>query len=586
MVAFSGASLAIAEEVDVVDTRILIDVSGSMKKNDPANLRRPALRLLVGLLPEEARAGVWTFGQYVNMQVPLGKVDKAWKIRARQGAAKIHSRGLFTNIEDVLNRSIADWQGTTEKYRRHLILLTDGMVDISKNAQENADSRQRILDHILPQLKSYGAKVHTIALSERADHALMKTLSDETGGWYEQVNDASQLQRIFLRLFEKVGRPDSVPLKENRFSIDDSISEMTLLVFRGDGARPTRVTSPSGKTFGATDAPENVSWHRDEGYDLLTIGNPERGEWQIQAALDPDNRVMVVTDLKLHTTELPNKLALGEQIPLEAYFTERGEKITDPGFLDVVNLQVEQSDEDGPGEPRPLFDDGKQGDATAGDGSYTIIVGDQAKAGRVELLFDVEGKTFRREQRQSFTIVPSYRVEVIEGDGSDDSSVQVTVIPDLELLDPASISLQGNLHSDRNELQPVMLLPAGGGGGWESVIDRKLLSGSWSLDLHLSAKTVSGNQLEIDLEPLAITGLAPPPPSETMTAPAPKPEQASTDDGVEQDWLLLGGLFAAGNLLLLLIAGTAFWLVRRRGAQDQIHLLDDEEAMDAKGAAG
>jgi len=59
---------------DTADVRVLIDISGSMKKNDPNNLRRPALRLLVGLLPEDSRAGVWTFGQYVNMQVPLGKV--------------------------------------------------------------------------------------------------------------------------------------------------------------------------------------------------------------------------------------------------------------------------------------------------------------------------------------------------------------------------------------------------------------------------------------------------------------------------------------------------------------------------------
>ncbi|RLA17269.1 MAG: hypothetical protein DRQ56_09430, partial [Gammaproteobacteria bacterium] len=34
-----------------VDVRVLIDVSGSMKQNDPRNLRIPALKLLVNLLP-------------------------------------------------------------------------------------------------------------------------------------------------------------------------------------------------------------------------------------------------------------------------------------------------------------------------------------------------------------------------------------------------------------------------------------------------------------------------------------------------------------------------------------------------------
>ena len=578
----AGAPLAAVDVVEVADTRILIDVSGSMKNNDPANLRRPALRLLVGLLPDDARAGVWTFGQYVNMQVPLGKVDDAWKIRARQGAGKIHSRGLFTNIEEVLKRSIADWQGATTKYRRHLILLTDGMVDISKSADENAESRQRILDQILPQLKEYDARVHTIALSERADHELMKTLSDETGGWYEQVDDASQLQRIFLRLFEKVGRPDSVPLKENRFTIDSSISETTLLVFRDNAAPPTRVTTPSGKTFGAIDAPENVNWHRDEGYDLLTISGPETGEWQIQASLDPDNRVMVVTDLKLHSTELPNKLALGEQLPLVVHFSDSGKKITAPDFLEVLDIQVEQNDTEGPGEPRPLFDDGRQGDAAAGDGDFTMLVGDRDRAGRVELLLDVEGKTFRREQRQSFTVVPSYRVEVTANSERGESALLVKVFPDMELLDPASISIQGNMSSERDGSQPVMMLPVTGGSGWESVIDRKTLSGSWKLALHLSARTLAGNQLEIDLEPVVIDGLA----AEPLADPPPELEEAQTSEGTEPDWIMLASLFGAGNLLLLSIAGVAFWLVRRGSAKDQIQLLGDEDAVDAEGAAG
>ena len=45
------------------DVRVLIDISGSMKKNDPNNLRIPAVNLLTEIIPDGARAGVWTFGQ-------------------------------------------------------------------------------------------------------------------------------------------------------------------------------------------------------------------------------------------------------------------------------------------------------------------------------------------------------------------------------------------------------------------------------------------------------------------------------------------------------------------------------------------
>ena len=43
------------------EIRILIDTSGSMKDNDPENLRAAALRLMAKLLPKQSTAGVWMF---------------------------------------------------------------------------------------------------------------------------------------------------------------------------------------------------------------------------------------------------------------------------------------------------------------------------------------------------------------------------------------------------------------------------------------------------------------------------------------------------------------------------------------------
>ncbi len=61
------------------DVRIVIDVSGSMVDSDPQNLRVPALRMLNGMIPTGARAGVWTFGRYANMEVKWGPVNDQWR---------------------------------------------------------------------------------------------------------------------------------------------------------------------------------------------------------------------------------------------------------------------------------------------------------------------------------------------------------------------------------------------------------------------------------------------------------------------------------------------------------------------------
>jgi uncharacterized protein (TIGR03503 family) len=575
------AAPAAAEKADA---RVLIDISGSMKQNDPQNLRRPALRMLVGLLPEDARAGVWTFGQYVNMLIPLGQIDTAWKDKARAEADQIASPGQFTNIEDVIKRSIADWEGPPGPYQRHLILLTDGVVDISKNPKLNVASRQRILEQLLPQLQAHAAQVHTIALSARADHELMQTLSRETGGWYEQVGDAEQLQRVFLRIFEKVGRPDTVPLKDNKFLVDSSIQEVTLLVFRKEGAEPTRIFTPSGAQFDAKSAPSNVSWHRDIGYDLLTVSHPETGEWRIQAAMDPDNRVIVVTDLKMRSSQLPSRFVLGEVLPVTVSFTNQGKQIIRQDFLDVVNLQSGHTDSNGGGEPRPIFDDGQDGDETAGDGKFTLQVGQGLAAGQVELVILAQGKTFQREQRQTFELADPVRLQVEAGQAG--AELRVRVQPDGELLDLETLEFKANLVSQSGEEQPVMLLPGVEAGVQEARIATQELQGDWSLSVSVSGKTQAGSELDLTLDPVAVQGTAPPPtaPVEPVVEPPAEQEAPVSRTAVAHEpkpqaeaFTFQVAVFGVVNLVLIILVGLAVWMVRRGKKEAEFQLVEDDD---------
>lgn len=575
-----SSAVAAPQEIDSPDVRVLIDVSGSMKKNDPRNLRRPALRLLVGLLPEDSRAGVWTFGQYVNMQVPLGKVDTAWKARARKGASEIHSRGLFTNVEEALKRSTADWKGASEKYQRHLILLTDGMMDISKDAKKNTESRNRVLQKLLPVISGHDAKIHTIALSENADHELMRAMAAESGGWYEQVDDAEQLQRIFLRMFEKVGCPDTLPLKENQFLVDDSVEEVTLLVFRDEDANPTTIVDPEGASFNSESAPNTVNWHRDEGYDLLTITKPKIGTWKIQAAVDPDNRVMVVTNLKMNTTDLPNRLVQGETVPMEIQFTDKGKTITEGEFLSVLDLKGEHIDAEGVGEPRPVFDDGKDADETAVDGIFTLSVGEGMASGKVEVIVTAEGKTFQRERRQFVELTAPLSLESTDQEQVGKPGVLVKVIPMAEVMDMESVSVSGMLISAEGQERPVMLLPGMDGVSLETWVDRTSLEGNWSLKVNFSGMTQSGNALELALRPVEIEGVAPPPPPEPEPEPEPAPEpepEEPVEEGMDV-WALTGWVFGSVNLVLIIGGGIAFWLMRRAKARNQVKLVDDKTA--------
>jgi uncharacterized protein (TIGR03503 family) len=578
------ASLSQAQE-ERADVRILIDVSGSMKQNDPKNLRRPALRLLVGLLPSKTRAGVWTFGRYVNMQIPLGQVDSAWKAKARKSSASIGSPGQFTNIEDALKRATEDWEALAAGYRRSVILLTDGMVDISKDSRKNRASRERILQSILPRLKSRGATVHTIALSKNADHELMRELAEETGGWHEQAENADQLQKVFLRIFEKVGKPDAVPLKDNKFSIDESITEATVLVFHKADAQPTEVVPPTGKVFGAEHKPANVEWHRDQGYDMLTIADPAPGEWKIRAEVDPENRVMVVTDLKMRTAELPNRLMLGQILPFEVSFTDHGKLITKRTFLQVVEVAARHYDASGEQEPKPLLDDGGDEDETAGDGRFSMqFGGDTLNSGRGELVIDAKGRTFVREKRMTFEVVPPVTLHLIPDESG--KQLMLEAQADVELIDPASLQAKIWLENDAGEREAIRL--DSGAGGYSGVIDLRAFSGPRRVIIEAEARALAGDPLSFFDTPAEVEGLGappPPPPPEPVATPEPPvepalppaPEPAPEPLAEESGWMGTAIWFSVINLLLLAGGGALFWWLRRRRQRNRVQLVDEDE---------
>ena len=166
------APLGVAEEApaelampETPDVRIIVDISGSMRANDPDNLRRPAVRLLARMLPEGSTAGLWTFGQYVNMLVPHGKVTDDWRATAIERSEAINSVALRTNLGKALEVASDPYLSGGSLANTHFILLTDGKVDISNDAGVNQAEETRILKSLVTDLAAQGATVHPVALS-------------------------------------------------------------------------------------------------------------------------------------------------------------------------------------------------------------------------------------------------------------------------------------------------------------------------------------------------------------------------------------------------------------------------------------
>ncbi len=576
------------------DIRIVIDVSGSMVKTDPHNLRVPALRLMTGLIPGGARAGVWTFGRYVNMEVKWGVVNDRWRKLAREGAKKINSRGQFTNIEGAIKRATSGWEKPSPGSRRSLILLTDGKVDISKKAAKNAASRQRILQQTIPRLVKRGIKVYTIALSDRTDETLLKQLALKTAGSFEIAHNAKQLQRIFLRMFERAAKPDSVPLKGNKFTIDKSIREMTLLVFR-KGKKETSLIEPGGTRHRFKAHGDKVQWRFEQGYDLITVKKPHSGVWTLDAEIDPDNRVMIVTDLKLKVNEIPPYLAPDQSINIHLELHNKNKKISKHSFLKFVDFSVTHQLED---KTEKLPMNLKKSREIKDKGIYLQQIKAPLREGRHEILVQADARTFNRSKRFSVEVQWPIRVKIEKS--RQPGVYQLTIEAREEYIKAESLRLAVKLKKPDGVSDSIKM--KADGNIWRAEIRADKADGLHQVMISMQAKTTEGAVVQHDLQPYPVIGVkaevkaspkasvdkkSPEKPLQkdaepaSVEAAAPIIEQPQASK--ESDWMMTTIIIVAANLLLFgLIVGVWIFLRKRRSIDVLDSLYEeDEPAKDA-----
>ena len=375
------------------DLRLLIDISGSMKESDPDNLRAPALELIVRLLPEGSRAGVWTFGETVENLVPHGLVDESWRQQAAAAVSAIDNDGQRTNIPAALAAATYDLSSMDPRFRSSIVLLTDGKVDVSESPMANAAAARKVLETTAPGLGETGIRVHTIALSDDADWGFLRSLARATGGFAEKAASAEALTGVYLQALEMVAPTARVPVTGSSFNIDESVREFTALVFLPAPEGRVRLVSPDGERLRPRDTVTGVSWLTGPSFALVTVSEPQRGSWQIEAPENVSTRVTVISNLELEVDPLPNSLPADRTSVLGVRLRQRGEVIASPELLSVLGLTVDISGVDG---PLTRIDVSRDYPAPA-DGEYRVAIPPFDLPGRYTLTVRVDTGTLQRE---------------------------------------------------------------------------------------------------------------------------------------------------------------------------------------------
>ncbi|PIE43051.1 MAG: hypothetical protein CSA50_07125 [Gammaproteobacteria bacterium] len=600
-----AASNAIYAADEPKDVRVLIDISGSMKKNDPNNLRIPAVNLLTELIPDGNKAGVWTFGQYVNMLVKHDVVDDRWRKMAKQKANQINSVALFTNIGSALEKAADNLFNSNVSKDVHFILLTDGMVDIDRDPAKNYAERERILSDIVRKFKNAGAVIHTIALSKNADSSFLNKLSVHTNGASERAESASDLTRIFARTFDQAVPAEQVPIEGNRFDIDSSVEELTALIFRQPGSREASLIEPSRQRYNLNNKPDYVRWYQDAGYDWITVKRPFEGTWIIDADLLPDSRVTVVSHLQLKVQKLPVNFFAGDMLDLVVSLEEKGETITAAEFLKVIDVDLKIRREDGKSGTKRLSDPNNP----PVNGIYQDKVSKLSTVGQYEVNVLVDGKTFKRKNRQIVNLRSPLDVELsVAPEADQPAAYNLVVSPLSEDIDLSRTRVAARITAPNGTSKIEMLPLSKRGDKWQMKITPKKGDGAYRVDLKVQTVNTQGNSFKfaprsfdavfpIDSSAGGIVSIPEPetepeksvtegPPSEpepVIAAPtevpenleqdAPLPESESGDDAM---LFILGGVAA----VLAVLGAAVFWFIKRKkkSGQDSADSGDREDA--------
>lgn len=575
------------------DVRVLIDVSGSMKQNDPNNLRRPALELLLNLFPAEAEAGVWTFGQSVAVLAPHRPVTAGWRDQAGKRLGQITSSSLYTNIPEALLRATDDLGENDGRRRVSVILLTDGMVDVSKSPEQNAAARSHLLDDILPRLRETGVIVHTVALSNAADRELMERLAGDTRGLFAVAETADDLRRVFLQAFDAAAPAEQVPLAGNHFLVDSSIDELTALVFH-TGGKPLVLASPDQRRHSFARHGDDLRWFQGRGFDLITVKKPFEGEWTVVADLEQGSRVTILSNLSLAVSRLPDGLFVDAETPgVTAALKQQGAVATEAELLRLVTFSASVKRQQDGREWRVALGS----EPVPADGYYRAELPMLKEAGTYDIAIDADGKTFQRSQRQTVAVRLPFETRV-DANEAIPAGHTVALLARNPAIDAAASAVTARIRGGDGKNREEKLSPVAE-REWRLTLEPQ--ENRLEVTFEVAGQYQGGDKFTYRSETLAIdrdgTQVVAPasPPAAVPAQPEPIAAQprsiepapaavapaaagnAGNNEGSGNKWLLYTGL-GLGNLLILGLGVFAFRLIMGGSRSEVLEAADEEEA--------
>ena len=187
----------------------VIDVSGSMRKENRLELVKKALTLLIDQLRPTDKVGIVVYGSRGRLVLPHTGIEQRSEILA---AINSLVPGGSTNAEEGLRIGYdLAWRNASVNHINRVILCSDGVANVGNTGP----------DAILKEIRTYvdkGITLSTVGFGMgNYNDVLMERLADTGNGSYAYVDTLSEAKRIFV---EKLTGTLQVIAKDAKIQVD------------------------------------------------------------------------------------------------------------------------------------------------------------------------------------------------------------------------------------------------------------------------------------------------------------------------------------------------------------------------------
>ncbi|MDE0466843.1 MAG: VWA domain-containing protein [Candidatus Poribacteria bacterium] len=407
------------ESTSLADIALIIDSSGSMRNEDPKNLRKDAARDFIDLAGPTVQIAIIDLASRTETSTlaPLTFADEIGKIQLKNAVDRINSDG-GNDIATALRQGFNELAASNSSAKKAAVLLTDG--------KDNSNTHQVVLDYA-----ARGWSVYTIGLGGGVDRENLENIAAATPkGEYSSV-ELTNLQSVYNKILAKTtgqstlasyaGYINNGQQITRKVLIDNTVDQANISCNWQGSTIELMLIDPDGTRITPRDAAANprIIYRPTDTSASYTLENPKPGEWQMQATgtdipsggesfyLD----VSATSDFSTNLLSLDSSYTVGDTILIGI----RVEEKTGDTFTTVSGAMTAAKivRPDGRVDTLNLYDDGSHNDRAANDGVYANNYRSVDKQGTYLIKVTAENGFSREIQEQ--VVVGSIDNVLIDG---------------------------------------------------------------------------------------------------------------------------------------------------------------------------